>query len=133
MVSALKGLCDYHVNCRFVCFPYAVRKAIENAGFVIREFAIFSVLSVFVLQNRRDVFAFPRVLRLGNRSDFRRTRAMSRRIAVNGTVYAGLVTGTGLADFGNNVTCVDVDKKIDMLNHGEICIYESGLKTRTRR
>lgn len=54
---------------------------------------------------------------------------MSKRIAVIGTGYVGLVTGTGLADFGNRATCVDVDKaKIDMLNNGQIPIYEPGLK-----
>ncbi|PIJ63022.1 UDP-glucose dehydrogenase family protein [Mesotoga sp. H07.pep.5.3] len=54
---------------------------------------------------------------------------MSKRISVIGTGYVGLVTGTGLADFGNKVICVDVDKaKIDMLNHGQIPIYEPGLK-----
>ncbi|PNE18154.1 UDP-glucose 6-dehydrogenase [Mesotoga sp. Brook.08.YT.4.2.5.1] len=54
---------------------------------------------------------------------------MSKRISVIGTGYVGLVTGTGLADFGNRVTCVDVDKtKIDMLNNGQIPIYEPGLK-----
>ncbi|HDP79094.1 MAG TPA: UDP-glucose/GDP-mannose dehydrogenase family protein, partial [Mesotoga infera] len=54
---------------------------------------------------------------------------MSKRISVIGTGYVGLVTGTGLADFGNRVICVDVDKaKIDMLNNGHIPIYEPGLK-----
>lgn len=54
---------------------------------------------------------------------------MSKRIAVIGTGYVGLVTGVGLADFGNKVICVDIDKtKIDMLNHGQIPIYEPGLK-----
>ncbi len=49
-------------------------------------------------------------------------------IAVIGTGYVGLVTGACLADFGNDVTCVDVDEsKIARLNGGEIPIYEPGL------
>ena len=49
-------------------------------------------------------------------------------IAVIGTGYVGLVTGAGLADFGNDVICVDVDvRKIDALLSGQIPIYEPGL------
>jgi len=50
------------------------------------------------------------------------------KITVIGTGYVGLVSGACLADFGNTVVCVDVDhRKIDMLNAGQIPIYEPGL------
>jgi len=50
------------------------------------------------------------------------------RITIFGTGYVGLVTGTCLAEVGNDVLCVDVDKtKIDLLNNGGIPIFEPGL------
>ena len=50
------------------------------------------------------------------------------RIAVIGAGYVGLVSGTCFADLGNTVYCVDKNKiKIDLLNNGEIPIYEPGL------
>ena len=50
------------------------------------------------------------------------------KIAVIGCGYVGLTSGTCLAELGNDVICVDIDKeKIDMLNNGKIPIYEPGL------
>lgn len=50
------------------------------------------------------------------------------RIAVIGTGYVGLVTGTCFADSGNDVTCVDIDAaKVERLRRGEIPIFEPGL------
>jgi UDPglucose 6-dehydrogenase len=49
-------------------------------------------------------------------------------IAVVGTGYVGLVTGTCLAETGNHVTCVDIDEnKVEKLQNGVIPIYEPGL------
>src|SRR5689334_2353544 len=56
------------------------------------------------------------------------------RITIVGTGYVGLVTGAGFAEFGHNVTCVDVDaNRIDMLRRGEMPFHEPGLPDLVRR
>lgn len=51
------------------------------------------------------------------------------KIAVVGTGYVGLVTGTCFAETGNNVICIDIDEnKVERMRNGEIPIYEPGLK-----
>jgi len=51
------------------------------------------------------------------------------KIAVVGTGYVGLVTGTCLAETGNTVTCVDInEQKVKMMQEGRLPIYEPGLE-----
>ena len=51
------------------------------------------------------------------------------KITIFGTGYVGLVTGACLAQVGNEVLCVDIDAhKVEMLNRGELPIYEPGLE-----
>src|SRR5512144_1532469 len=55
------------------------------------------------------------------------------RVTIFGTGYVGLVTGTCLAEVGNDVVCVDVDAdKVARLERGDIPIYEPGLEPLVR-
>jgi UDPglucose 6-dehydrogenase len=56
------------------------------------------------------------------------------RITIFGSGYVGLVTGACLADAGNHVVCVDVDRrKVELLSAGEVPIHEPGLDVIVRR
>ena len=51
------------------------------------------------------------------------------KIAVIGTGYVGLVSGTCFAETGNHVTCVDIDeRKVNSMRNGKITISEPGLE-----
>jgi UDPglucose 6-dehydrogenase len=59
---------------------------------------------------------------------------LTMKVTIFGSGYVGLVTGSCLADAGNDVLCVDVDaRKIDMLNRGEVPIHEPGLDALIKR
>ena len=50
------------------------------------------------------------------------------KVSVIGTGYVGLVTGTCLAETGNDVLCIDIDElKVDKMRQGEVPIYEPHL------
>src|ERR1700682_551793 len=56
------------------------------------------------------------------------------RLVVFGVGYVGLVSGTGLAELGHDVLCVDIDpERIRQLENGVIPIYEPGLADLVRR
>ena len=63
-----------------------------------------------------------------------RSGAHAMKITMIGTGYVGLVTGTCLAEVGNDVLCLDVDaRKIAILNDGGVPIHEPGLEPMVQR
>jgi len=58
-----------------------------------------------------------------------KSKPLKMKIAVVGTGYVGLVTGTCFSETGNTVTCIDIDaEKVKKLNNGKVTIYEPGLE-----
>ena len=77
---------------------------------------------------RMELTAAPTRRRREGQADQRRAAGM--KIAMIGTGYVGLVSGVCFSDFGHDVICVDKNPdKIDMLERGEVPIYEPGLDT----
>jgi UDPglucose 6-dehydrogenase len=80
----------------------------------------------FLVKTTQGVLAPIRGHSVSSPANTKRERMI--QIAVVGTGYVGLVTGTCFAETGNNVTCVDIDaSKVERMRNGEIPIYEPHL------
>ncbi|HXW85960.1 MAG TPA: UDP-glucose/GDP-mannose dehydrogenase family protein [Candidatus Bathyarchaeia archaeon] len=79
-------------------------------------------------------FAYDRITIAHNENKVIRRGIHNTVITILGTGYVGLVTGAGLAEFGNTIICADIDEeKIQLLQRGGMPIFEPGLKELVER